>query len=253
VAALLQEYAGDLGNFFTRDPKGKIVPGFIGSLARLLTEETAWLLEEIDSLQKNIDHIKEIVSMQQAYATMAGVVEKLVPAILMDDALRMNTAALRRHDVAVVRDFQPVPRVVAERGKVLQILGNLIGNAKHAVDKNPVSDRTVTVRIEPGAAGTVRFIVKDNGTGIPPETIGQIFDHGFTTKAKGHGFGLHSSMIAARDMRGALTAHSEGPGSGATFVLELPGVEEPASEAIGSPAVNPPAADLAPKSVEIIT
>jgi signal transduction histidine kinase len=58
--------------------------------------------------------------------------------------------------------------------------------------------------------------------GIASENLTRVFHHGFTTKRGGHGFGLHSSANAAVEMGGRLSARSDGPGLGATFVLELP-------------------------------
>lgn len=222
VGEMLREHAAELGSFVTEDPKGKLVLGFIESLGRHFAEDRARLLKEIDSLQKNVDHIKEIVSMQQTYATMVGVVEELQPVDLLEDAVRMNSAALVRHDVRVVRDFAPVPPVIAEKAKVLQILVNLIRNAKYAADEGGAPDKIITLRIKAGDAGRVQLIVQDNGIGIPAENLTRIFQHGFTTKATGHGFGLHSSANAAKEMRGTLNAVSDGPGRGASFILDLP-------------------------------
>jgi PAS domain S-box-containing protein len=221
VSALLQEHASDLGQFVAYDPKGHRVPEFLESLSQHLLEERDRLLREIASLQENIDHIKEIVSMQQSYATMVGVVEALDPAALLEDALRMNASALVRHDVSVVRQFTAAPRVRVEKGKVLQILINLIRNAKYAADEGHPPEKIVTVGVEP-AGDFVRLIVQDNGIGIPAENLEKLFTHGFTTRSGGHGFGLHSSAIVAREMKGSLTAHSEGVGRGATFILALP-------------------------------
>jgi C4-dicarboxylate-specific signal transduction histidine kinase len=64
--------------------------------------------------------------------------------------------------------------------------------------------------------------VRDNGSGIRSENLTKIFHHGFTTKATGHGFGLHSAANAAKAMKGSLSVQSEGPDRGATFTLELP-------------------------------
>jgi len=222
LGALLREHSGDLGDFLTRDPKGKLVPEFLESLARHFSEERTRLLGELASLQKNIDHIKEIVSMQQAYATTIGVVEPHDPVSLMEDSILMNAGALLRHDVKLIRDFKPVPPVLAEKGKVLQILINLIRNGKYALDEKGHTDKIMTLRITPGPKDTVRFAVEDNGVGIPAENLTRIFEHGFTTRVKGHGFGLHSSALAAREMHGSLIAESGGVGHGATFVLELP-------------------------------
>jgi PAS domain S-box-containing protein len=235
VSALLREHSGNLAEFLTEDPKGKLVPDFLESLARHGAEERIRLLQELDSLQQNIDHIKEIVSMQQAYATMVGMVEPLDAAMLMEDSIRMNAAALIRHNVSLVRDYQPVPAVFAERGKVLQILINVIRNAKYALDEGRADDRIITLRIEPGAPGSVRFVVQDNGVGIPQENLTRIFGHGFTTRPHGHGFGLHSSALAAKEMHGSIRVESEGRGKGATFLLELP-IADPA--VVGAPAAQ---------------
>lgn len=225
LAALVNEHAGDLGEFLTRDPKGRLVPGYLASLAEHSAKEREALLQEVASMQKNIDHIKEIVAMQQGHATAAGVIETLAAAELFEDALRMNGADLARHDVRIVREFAPVPPLSVEKGKVLQILVNLIRNAVHACDdlqKHEARAKTITLRLEAHGDDRVRLAVRDNGIGILPENLTRIFVHGFTTRAYGHGFGLHSSAIAAKEMKGSLAVSSDGFGRGATFVLELP-------------------------------
>ena len=138
-----------------------------------------------------------------------------------------QSRALLRHEVRVVEAFSPVAPILAEKAKVLQILVNLIRNAKYACDDHPGVEKAVTLRIEPGEGGRVRLAVEDNGVGIPPENLTRIFAHGFTTRANGHGFGLHSSANAAREMKGSLTVRSDGPGRGAAFILELPAAPAP--------------------------
>ena len=222
VAALLEEHAGDLGDYLTRDPKGRLMPEFIGKLASHLAEDQARMLAEIDSLRNHIAHVKDIVTMQQDYARLTGASEPLDPAGLVEDALRMNTAALARHEVTVIRDFQPAGLVLAERGKVLQILVNLIRNAKYACDEGKPGRKEITLRIGSGSPGRIRIEVIDTGVGIQAENINRLFVHGFTTRPDGHGFGLHSSANAARELHGSLTVRSAGLNQGATFTLELP-------------------------------
>lgn len=221
LAALLREQP-DLAHFLVHDPKGRRVPEFLDSLAQHGREERERLRAEVAALQENVDHIKEIVAMQQAYATMVPVVEPLDPAALMADTLRLNAGALERHGVRVVREFQTRTQIRAEKSKVLQILLNLVRNAKYACDESGRADKIVTLRVVDGAPGHVRLIVADNGVGIPAENLTKIFRHGFTTRADGHGFGLHSAANAAREMKGTIAVHSDGPGRGATFTLELP-------------------------------
>lgn len=223
LAQLLRAQDKNLGAFLTTDPKGKRVPEFLASLTQHAVAERARLLEEVAALQKNIDHIKEFVSMQQAYATTVAVVEPLDPVALMEDSVRMNAGGLLRHEVTIEREFQPTPPILAEKGKVVQILVNLIRNAKNACDESGQPERRMTLRIKPGAtADRIQLTVQDNGVGIPWLNLDRIFGHGFTTRPNGHGFGLHSSANAAREMKGSLTVHSDGVGQGATFTLELP-------------------------------
>ncbi len=222
AAALLQAHAADLPAFFANDPKGRQLPGYLASLAEYMAAEQNEIRQELSSLCGNIEHIKEIVAMQQAYAKLSGVVELLPAASLVEDALRLNAGAVERHHVEVTREYTPVPPILADRHKVLQILVNLIRNAKYALDDRGHHDKRMTLRIAPTETGTVKISVIDNGVGILPENLTRIFGHGFTTRKGGHGFGLHSGALAARQLGGSLTCQSDGPGKGATFTLELP-------------------------------
>ena len=221
VAALLQENASDLGSYFSHDPAGQQLPDFLTKLAAKLAEEQASILHELQLLGQNIEHIKDIVAMQQSYARVSGVAEIIDVIDLVEDSLRMNAGALTRHEVEPVREFSEVPPIVVEKHKVLQILVNLIRNAKYACDESGREDKQMTVRVAGGEDG-VRIAIIDNGVGIPPENLTRIFSHGFTTRKDGHGFGLHSAVLAAQEMGGRLTAQSGGTGAGATFTLELP-------------------------------
>ena len=112
--------------------------------------------------------------------------------------------------------------MTVDKHKVLQILVNLITNAKHALDESGRPDRRLTLKTGMNKNNRLNVTVSDNGIGIPPENLTRVFSHGFTTRKTGHGFGLYSGASAAKEMGGQLTAHSEGAGKGATFVLEIP-------------------------------
>jgi len=222
AAALLATQNGSLAEWLTNDPQGQRLPGYLQKLSEHLSAENAELIDHLDHLATNVEHIKEIVSVQQNYACLTGVRETLSAEQLVEDALRMNTAKFTRHQIAIVRDFAPTAAVAVDKHKVLQILVNLIGNAKHALEQAPQLRKEITIRIARSADGLVGVQVVDNGVGIPSENLTRIFQHGFTTKKGGHGFGLHSGALAAREIGGSLTAHSDGPGTGATFTLTLP-------------------------------
>ncbi len=221
VVALFREHEADLGDFLTQDPKGRQVPGYLAKLSGHLAAEQSAARNELAQLQKNIEHIKDIVSMQQNFAKVPGVKQTVSAADLLEDALRMNISSIQRHDVQVLREYEPAPPVVVEKHKALQILVNLICNAKQSCEAAGRETKQLNLRVRRGA-GEVRISVTDNGVGIPPENLARIFNHGFTTKQDGHGFGLHSAANAAREMGGSLRVDSEGAGCGATFTLELP-------------------------------
>ncbi len=221
VVALLAEHTHDLGDFLTKDPQGQRLPPYLQKLSGFLVEENAGMRTELEHLGRNIEHIKEIVAMQQSYARVTGVLEDVPPERLIEDALQINTESFGRHGIEVVRSLDPSPVVRVDKHKVLQILINLIRNAKHAVEDSRRPDPRIGVALS-RVNGHVEIRITDNGVGIAPENMAKVFRHGFTTKKNGHGFGLHSGALAAKEMGGALSASSEGTGRGATFTLELP-------------------------------
>jgi two-component system NtrC family sensor kinase len=222
AAEMLTAHADTLGSFMTDDPKGRMLPDYLTRLTQVLQAEQQSLQQEVEQLSKSLDHIKDVVATQQSYAGGACVVAPTRINDLVDDALRMNAGALSRHQISVERHVDGLPELSLDRHRVLQILINLISNAKQAMDAPSAHGHTMTLRAWIGDDQRLRLSVQDQGDGISAENLSRIFAHGFTTRQNGHGFGLHSCIIAAQEMGGTLIAHSDGPGLGATFTLELP-------------------------------
>jgi NO-binding membrane sensor protein with MHYT domain len=223
---LMNEHAADLGDFLSRDEKGKTLPGYLNKLVATLAAEKQSIAQELDSLTRSIDHIKDIVATQQSYSGSTSILEPVQISELMEDALRMNTASIARHQITVLKDFADMPLLLLDRHLVLQILVNLICNAKHAMDAVPDRSHQITLRVrlaEPVEKPRLTIRVEDDGEGIAPENMTRLFAHGFTTRKNGHGFGLHSCALAAKEMLGNITVYSEGLGKGAAFTLDLPG------------------------------
>jgi len=227
AAALLTERNGDLGNFLTNDPNGQKIPGYLAKLSQFLIEDNSELLTEVDLLARNIEHIKEVVAVQQSYAKVSGAFEDLAADQLVEDSIAMNIGAFERHGIVLERRFSPAPPVRVDRHRVLQILINLLRNAKYALDDVQRIDKRITITIAPLDDKILRIAVADNGIGISLENLDRIFGHGFTTRKNGHGFGLHSGALAAKEMGGSLSVQSLGLRRGATFTLELPIAAKP--------------------------
>lgn len=222
VAALMRQHASDLGDFLAHDPKGRQLPLFLEQLAAHSSEEQNFILKEVESLAKNVEHVKNIVAVQQNYARVAAVTESVNVADLVEDALRSSKESLGGLHVNLVREYDKrLPEIRIAKHKAQQILMDLIANAVKACGESSRPDRQMTVRIH-SEPDRVRIAVIDNGVGIQPKDIHRIFNHGFTTWKDGHGFSLHNASLAAREMGGALSVHSDGPGKGAAFTLEIP-------------------------------
>jgi signal transduction histidine kinase len=221
AVALMHEHATDLGDFMTNDPRGRQLPAYLDTLAATLANEHESIDEELHRLRSGVAHIKEIVSSQQSLAGISGVLEPVSVDGLWADALRM--AGIQGHSgVTVSLDVPDAGVLSLDRHRVLSILVNLISNATQAMTETGDRPRELRLRAEITDRQTVRLTVADNGQGIAPENLTRIFAHGFTTHADGHGFGLHSAAIAAKEMGGGLTVHSDGDGTGATFILDVP-------------------------------
>ncbi|MEO5957582.1 MAG: hybrid sensor histidine kinase/response regulator [Opitutaceae bacterium] len=221
VLSLLDQHAGDLGAFITTDPKGRRIPAFLAQLSASLHREQADLLQELASLRGNLNRICEIVASQQSMAKLSGGRGPVDPRELVEECLRLNGDQSGFDGIAVIREFDEVPLLVIEKHPVIEILQNLLLNARAACNETRRLDPRVTIRVARGD-DFVSIAVTDNGVGIRAEHLPRIFTHGFTTKKNGHGFGLHSAALGAKELGGSLRVQSDGPGCGTTFTLELP-------------------------------
>ncbi|HSW51375.1 MAG TPA: ATP-binding protein [Bryobacteraceae bacterium] len=222
AVGLLREHAGNLDEFLTRDPKGERLLPYLAKLGDHFQQDRQVLAQELDQLRMHVAHIKEIVATQQNYAKVSGLIEEVSLADLAEDALRIVGESFARHRVQVERDFEILPPVFTDKHAILQVLLNLLRNAQQAIKESQAPERWIRLRVSRSGEDRVRISVEDTGVGLAPELLTRVFAHGFTTKRDGHGFGLHSGALTAKGLGGSLWAESEGPGRGATFILELP-------------------------------
>lgn len=222
LAQMFEQNRGTLPEFLARENRAEQVTNYVSALSEHIASERLQVLKELTELNRNIEHIKGIVVMQQSYGRAFGVPESQAVPQLIEDALRIQGDALARHHVRIVRQYEPAPEIQVDKHQALRILVNLIANATHAMSEANAENRLLTLRVEPQGTNRIRIAVTDNGVGIAPENLTRIFGHGFTTRKDGHGFGLHSGALSAKEMGGSLSGHSDGPGHGATFTLELP-------------------------------
>jgi len=222
AAALITDHRDDLERFLRDDPRGRKLPDYLAQLHRVLDRDQNAAAGELRTLMRNIDHIKVIVASQQSHVKPGGLVETFELGELLDDAIGFSAASGGDDAIEVVRDDASLPTVTLDRHKALQILMNLLTNARDAVREMPPGQRRITVRSRRGGPRVVEIAVEDSGCGIAAANLERVFQLGFTTKPAGNGLGLHYSACAALELHGRLTAQSDGPGRGAAFLLVLP-------------------------------
>jgi NO-binding membrane sensor protein with MHYT domain/signal transduction histidine kinase len=220
VGSLLLEQGEQAGRFLESDERGRQTPNYLAQLGEHLTVENKSLLAEAEAITAHVGHIRTIVAAQQAHARRGGVTEPVDIAELVDTAVAIHFAMTV--DVSIRREYDALPTVTLDRHKLIQILGNLLSNARHALNDQTEGARTLTLRLHARAPGWFVIEIKDSGIGIEPEALKRLFEFGFTTKKDGHGFGLHTSAILAKELGGHLAGFSEGRRRGAEFALRLP-------------------------------
>jgi len=204
---------------------------YIAAIAEQLAADRGQLLTEIASLRGHVEHVNRVVTMQNAFARTGSVHEQVELGTLVTQAIALGCPDAGRHALAIHCDLDPAQRVTIDRHRVLQILVNLLANARDSIadHRRAAGARggAITVQAEL-AGGWLELAVLDDGGGIAPDALHRIFNAGFTTKAKGHGYGLHSSALAAEALGGTLRCASSGSGGGARFCLRIP-IELPRS------------------------
>lgn len=221
VAELLQTHSNDLPSFITEDSRGQVLPAFITQLSEHLESELNSLIKETEALRACTEHVAGVISTQQEFALPnRGIKEVISGNELMERAFTLSSGAFKLHSVEIICEFNCQTTVAVDCNKVIQILLNLIANAQQSVKAFKGNEQRVYLRTY-STGDRIQLEVQDNGMGIAPHQLSRIFNQGFTSKKDGHGFGLHSSMNWAHELGGDIICRSDGPGLGATFILEL--------------------------------
>jgi signal transduction histidine kinase len=225
LTEILDEHAGDLASFVRDDARGQHLQPFLSALSTELTTQRNAALEEVESLSRGVEHICDLVKSQQSYAVTKDLLEPTDLAKLINDASRISEQALFEDPgLTIERCYEDLPDIAVDRHRVLEILVNLVTNARQAMEG--LENRHLILSLC-RKEELVCIQVKDTGKGLSEEQHTQVFHAGYTTKPTGMGYGLHSSANAATEVQGKLTAASDGPGTGSTFTLEFPATFAP--------------------------
>jgi PAS domain S-box-containing protein len=219
---LLNENLGELELYLTEDKKGKLLPEYFIQVEQILKKWDIKIINELLSLKDNITHLKDIVALQGTISGISGVIEKISINEILDLAFNINNQSLNKYNIMVEKNYHDCLNIESDKNKIIQILVNLIQNSKESLLLVPLNQDKKIILNTRLKDDNVEIEVRDNGTGIAPENLKHIFTFGFTTKTTGHGFGLHSSYLLAKELGGELLVESKGHNRGASFILRLP-------------------------------
>lgn len=223
ISEMIKEHLDKNDDYLKTDPNGKLIPEYLVALSQSISDESQQISQEISRIQSHLNHIKDIVALQRDISGVAGVKESIQIEELMNEAIQLSIPNADSKKIKLEKNYLYNKNIMSEKTKLLQILVNLLRNARDSVNSVQHIDKLISITIRPSSEKPcIELIVTDNGSGIPAENITRIFSLGFTTKSNGHGFGLHSSANAATELGGSLKASSEGIGKGATFIVEIP-------------------------------
>lgn len=213
-------------------------------LTRAEGKDAAWFSEEITpalgDARDAAERVRLIVHDLKIFSRVAddALVGPVDVKAIMRSSIRMAWNEIR-HRAALIEDYQEIPPIEVDEGRLGQVLLNLIVNAAQAVPEGRAEQNEIRVSIRPEGSQVV-IEVKDTGGGIAPDVIGRVFDAFFTTKAigTGTGLGLAISHRIVTDMAGELTVESE-LGRGTTFRVALPVTRKVRTEVAALPEPIP--------------
>jgi len=222
ISDLLKEHTNDMTQFLTETEQGKTLVNYLIKIGTSIKNEYDEIYFELEQLVKNVEHIKSVIVVQQSISGAVGIIESVSITKVLDEVLDLNSSEFKAYKVIIEKEYDETPLIMVDRIKLEQILVNIIQNARDSLRESTNQQKKLTLSIKNIANDKIMINITDNGVGIHENTLKTMFSFGFTTKKTGHGFGLHSSAIAARELGGSISVTSEGVDKGATFSIELP-------------------------------
>lgn len=220
INLLFKEHNNDLVNFLANDQRGLKALNYLELLSQHLHQERENIVKEMKRLNKNILMIKEIISTQQNLSKTTYFEQIVNINELLSEALLVSGLNLNKK-ISIHEQYDKLPPIKMDKVKLLQVLVNLIQNAKDAVIESSKSDKEIILKSSL-VNNIIKIEISDNGIGILPDDKNKIFIYGFTTKTSGHGFGLHTAAIIINELGGSIRVESEGYEKGTRFIIELP-------------------------------
>ena len=179
------------------------------------------LLENIDYILEAVERCGTITRQLLGFARKFDVkIQRVNLKEIISDVLVFHNKEAEYRNVSVYVDIsKDIPEIETDRGKLQQVLLNLVNNAFQAVDNGCNLD----IIASPEGANKVSITISDNGCGMPEENLTKIFEPFFTTKERGQGTGLGLTITygLVKKLHGNISVKSR-ENEGTTFIITLP-------------------------------
>lgn len=223
ILTLLEENQDDLTNYLKNDEKGKLFFPYFRKLTEHLEQQREGLQSELERLNSNLEHVNQVIAIQQSSGNLgANLLEKIRLEELLEDVIILFSNRMRRLNINLERQYGEVPLFLSAKTKIQQVVINCLKNAIEALSSSDVVEKRLIIKMGFINQNSICVEITDNGVGIKKEHLKKLFSFGFTTKTEGHGYGLHNSVLIAKELGGDLRAVSGGVNQGATFIFEIP-------------------------------
>ncbi len=219
---MIKKNKNRLASFLSSDEKGKQLPDYFIKKAQVLEKDSQTLISLTEEINDKVALMRDIIETQQSFAKKRETTELRDPIQLVDESIKVQMQLIKREGVTIQKQYHTVPHLVLPPAKLIHVLINIIKNGIEAMAHIPPKKRTLFIKIREDGAHNTTIRIKDTGIGIEAKAIPKMFTHGYTTKASGHGFGLHYCMQTIKEMGGDIRLASKGKGKGATFTLVFP-------------------------------
>lgn len=179
------------------------------------------LVEHIDSIIDAVERCGTITRQLLGFARRFDVRTECIDLnCMVEDVLNFHKKEALYRDITIHVDIpETIPLIETDRGKLQQIIVNLVNNAFQAIDNGCFLD----IRAEMNGQSSVRLLIRDNGCGISEANLNKVFEPFYTTKKEGQGSGLGLSITygLVKKLHGTISVESK-EGEGTLFVVTLP-------------------------------
>jgi PAS domain S-box-containing protein len=218
---LLQSNRSNIVDFILNNPKGQALLDYYIKIGEELIAEKNRIENELSQQLNKINIIKEILDIQQSFTKSPSFFENLSVSGVINDSLLILQRAVLKNQITLVNNSAQDLTVFTNKARLTHVIINIVKNAIEAMEGSARFNRVITIESKKDITSTY-IIFSDKGEGIAKENLALIFNHGFTTKKEGRGFGLHACANSMTELKGKIFASSEGVGKGSVFTLVFP-------------------------------